>query len=410
VNREVLRRLRSDLWRPPRAHGEVLRDRSVGPLELFYDLVVVVLVSQAAHHLARHLTLAGLGQFGAVFAVVWIAWFNGTMHHELHGREDVRGRNTFLGQILLLVPLGAFIPDVGTTHGKAFAIDAALLFAFLAFLWWRAGQGDTAEFATTTRLYVRATLLMAVALAGSAGLPGSDRLWAWGVLAGLYLVAVTVVFAVAPTKAAASLKITDSLIERFGAFVIIVLGETVTGVVTGLTQDPTGATTLAVGLTAILIGFGSWWTYFDFAGNREPRATRSASLLWMLGHLPITAAIAAMGAAMVTLVQHASATRTDAPLAWILSGGAIAVLVFTTAEITCLEAWEGQRRLYRPLAVVCVVASLLAVVAGWLQPDPLVLAIMLVATFAIPWTFAQIRRAQLAVAAGETASPDVEES
>jgi low temperature requirement protein LtrA len=45
-------RVRRSLWQPPRPHGEAPRERVVGPLELFYDLVVVVLVAQAAHHLA----------------------------------------------------------------------------------------------------------------------------------------------------------------------------------------------------------------------------------------------------------------------------------------------------------------------------------------------------------------------
>ena len=45
----------------------------VGPLELFYDLAVVVLVAQAAHHLAVHLTWRGLGEFAVVFTLVWIA-------------------------------------------------------------------------------------------------------------------------------------------------------------------------------------------------------------------------------------------------------------------------------------------------------------------------------------------------
>ncbi len=57
----------------------------VGPLELFYDLAVVVLVAQAAHHLAAHLTWRGLGEFTVVFTLVWIAWANGSLHHELHG-------------------------------------------------------------------------------------------------------------------------------------------------------------------------------------------------------------------------------------------------------------------------------------------------------------------------------------
>src|SRR5690349_17636006 len=128
-------KVRRTVWQPPRPHGEAPRERVVGPLELFYDLVVVVLVAQAAHHLAGDLDGHGLGLFAAVFALVWIAWFNGTLHHELHGREDARGRSMFLLQILVLVPLGAFIPEAGGARGVAFAVTAGVLFAVLAVLW-----------------------------------------------------------------------------------------------------------------------------------------------------------------------------------------------------------------------------------------------------------------------------------
>src|SRR6516164_10970322 len=102
ARREFWARLRSALWQPPRPHGEQPRERMVGPLELFYDLAVVVLVAQAAHRLAGHLTWPGLGEFTVVFTLVWIAWANGSLHHELHGREDTRARSTFLLQILVL--------------------------------------------------------------------------------------------------------------------------------------------------------------------------------------------------------------------------------------------------------------------------------------------------------------------
>src|SRR5438552_2963674 len=66
TRRERWARLRRTLWQPPRPHGEQPRERVVGPLELFYDLAVVVLVAQAAHHLAGRLTWQGLGEFAAV--------------------------------------------------------------------------------------------------------------------------------------------------------------------------------------------------------------------------------------------------------------------------------------------------------------------------------------------------------
>ena len=119
TRRERWARLRRSLWQPPRPHGEQPRERVVGPLELFYDLAVVVLVAQAARHLAGHLTWRGLGEFAAVFTLVWIAWANGSLHHELHGREDARGRSTFLLQILVLVAMGAFIPGAGDARPKA---------------------------------------------------------------------------------------------------------------------------------------------------------------------------------------------------------------------------------------------------------------------------------------------------
>src|SRR5215470_2749416 len=77
TRRERWARLRSSLWQPPRPHGEQPRERTVGPLELFYDLAVVVLGAQAARHLAGHLTWGGLGEYAAVFTLVWIAWVNG---------------------------------------------------------------------------------------------------------------------------------------------------------------------------------------------------------------------------------------------------------------------------------------------------------------------------------------------
>jgi hypothetical protein len=92
----------------------------------------VVLIAQAAHHLAGHLTWHGLGQFTVVFTLVWIAWANGSLHHELHGRDDARARSTFLMQILVLAATGAFIQQADGARGAAFAAAAGVLFAILA--------------------------------------------------------------------------------------------------------------------------------------------------------------------------------------------------------------------------------------------------------------------------------------
>jgi low temperature requirement protein LtrA len=385
-------RLRRSLWQPPRPHGEQPRERTVGPLELFYDLAVVVLVAQAAHRFAGHLNWPGLAQFAAVFTLVWIAWANGSLHHELHGHEDARARSTFLLQILVLAAMGAFIPQAGGARGAAFAVATAVLFAVLAVLWLLAARGDRPEFRRSSRLFVAGTAGCAVLLAGTAFLPASARVLAWGLIDAAYLAGFAAIFLTEDTARPSAFVVTDALAERFGAFIIIVLGETITGVVTGLSSEPVSALDLSVGLVAVVVGFGAWWTYFDFAGQRPARTQRSASLQWMLGHLPLTAAVAAMGAAMVSLVDHAHDSRTPAATAWVLCAGAAVVLSATMLLAATLQAWNRDRGLYRPLARTCAAVAVVCVGVGALRPAPLILGLVLVLLLSIPWVFALSRK------------------
>lgn len=71
--------LRRHFWQPPRAHGDVIEGRDVSFLELFYDLVYVVIISQAAHHRSGDVTWAGAGRFAVVFGMIWFAWVNGAI-------------------------------------------------------------------------------------------------------------------------------------------------------------------------------------------------------------------------------------------------------------------------------------------------------------------------------------------
>jgi low temperature requirement protein LtrA len=396
MNRDLFHELRSQLWQPPRPHGQLRLDRSVGALELFYDLVVVVLVAQAAHHLAGHITATSVGEFSVVFTIIWIAWFNGTLLHDLHGHEDARGRVNFLVQILLLVPLAAFIPDAGGADGTAFAVDAALLFAVLGLLWWLVGRADEPDARRSASRYVGITLVTTGAFVVSAWLSPDTRWVVWAVIAVGYIVAITIQFLTIPReRVMTTLRVTGSLSERFGAFVIIVLGETVTGVVTGLSAGPTNRLRLIIGLVSILVGFGSWWTYFDFAGHREPADTPWATTGWMLAHLPLTAAIAAMGAAMVRLVADSGASRTMDATGRLLCGGAFLVLLSTAGLLGTLRDWDDQPRLVRPVAATCLLGGVLALVLGAVPLPPYLLTVLLLVVFAGPWTFAVLRRASL---------------
>jgi low temperature requirement protein LtrA len=320
-----------------------------------------------------------------VFTLVWIGWTNGSLHHELHGHDDARARNTFLLQILILAAIGACIPEAGGARGAGFAVAAGVLFAVLAVLWLLAARGDRPEYRRSSRLFVGGTAACAVLLAGTALLPASARVPAWSLIDAAYLAGFAVVVLTATPTVVAALAVTDALIERFGLLTIIVLGETLTGVVDGLSGDPIGGLTLGVGLVAIVVGFGAWWTYFDFAGHRRTRSNPRATLQWILGHLPLTAAIAAIGAAMPSLIDHAHDGRTPAATAWTLCGGVAVVLAATMLISGSLRVWYEDRQRYRPLAGTCAAVAVAGLGLGALRPAPLVLGVALVVLLSIPW-------------------------
>jgi low temperature requirement protein LtrA len=95
---------------------------------------------------------------------------------------------------------------------------------------------------------------------------------------------------------------TPSMVERFGLFMIIVLGEVVAGTIRGVAgQHPLNIT---VGMTAALgmvIAIGIWWIYFDFISGRPPLPSLIHTRRWLYLHLPMTLGITAVGAAVINL-------------------------------------------------------------------------------------------------------------
>jgi len=100
----MLSRFRSRFWLPPRAHGDLIENRTISFLELFYDLVFVVVIARAAKTLAEDVTWRKSGEFAVVFGLIWIAWLRATLYYDLHGREDGRTRVFVFLQMTLLGP------------------------------------------------------------------------------------------------------------------------------------------------------------------------------------------------------------------------------------------------------------------------------------------------------------------
>jgi len=197
---------------------------------------------------------------------------------------------------------------------------------------------------------------------------------------------------------------TDSLVERFGLFTIIVLGEVILGVVTGLSAAGADALTIATGSLAMVIGFGFWWIYFDVVGRRLPRPGGTI-WSWMLSHLPIQLSIVAAGAGVVNLIEHAHEPATPAATALLLGGSVALGLLALIVTERSLEDAVRLEVVYRPLGAVLAVGAAIALLAGWLAPAPWILAALLVAILTALWFFVVARMIRAGVWGESLAAP-----
>ena len=79
-------------WQVPRNILDRPEHRQVTFLELFYDLVYVALIAELTHALATDVNNQSLLRFAFLFVIVWWAWLNGTVYHDIHGNNDIRTR------------------------------------------------------------------------------------------------------------------------------------------------------------------------------------------------------------------------------------------------------------------------------------------------------------------------------
>ncbi|MDE0288877.1 MAG: low temperature requirement protein A [bacterium] len=382
----IFAEFRRRLWLPPRAHGDVVVGRTVSFLELFYDLVYVVVIARAAHALAGDITWRSVGEFLVIFGLIWMAWVNGTLYHELHGREDVRTRVFVFIQMLLLAMLAVFVDEAAGGSGRQFAIVYVLHQAVLWWLWFSVRLQDTEEFMDVTRRYLTGMMVSIGLMVISGFVPADVRVALWVFLVLLWF--GSGVRLSSSEALEAGIRATESMVERFGLFVIIVLGEVVVGVVDGLSEVEHNSRSIATGMIGLCVGFAYWWTYFDYVGRRLPKDSGPTRTRWMFLHFPVTSSIAAAGAAMVSLVDHAGDERTPAATAWLLAGSVALGLSAMILKMRTLGDYDRLPGIYKPLTRVMAPAAAVALITAVWAPTPWLFALSLVVILLGIWLFA----------------------
>lgn len=374
-------------WRPPRAHGDVIEGREVSFLELFYDLVYVVVISQAARHLSEEVTWAGVGRFAVVFGLIWLAWINGAVYHDLHGRAEGRTRSYVFLQMGVLALLAVFTGEATAGDGQAFAVVYSAYLLLLGWLWYSVRRQDDPAFRPATTPYIAGVLVSATVVGASALLPDGARLATWALVVVGWLAGITVLDWRSGATRDTSTNASESMIERFDLFTIIVLGEVVVGVVNGIADASRAPIAVVTGILGLGIGFAYWWSYFDLVAARRVRKKRGALSRWLVGHLPVTMTIAATGGVMVSMVDHASGGHAPGPAAMVLSLSVAVGVLALILVATSLADWRDLAPVYRPVSVALGLAAVIALLLGWLAPPPWLQILLLTLVLGAVWLY-----------------------
>jgi low temperature requirement protein LtrA len=329
-------------------------------IELFYDLVFVAAIlvfSSAVSHLHDG---ARIGWVVIVFAAVWWIWLSTTIFTNRFRMTDLGHRLLLLLQMFFVV-LIAIEARAGVVEDEAYlAVTYGALVGTVAAMYWRAwrqGGPDSAFAGHLAALNAVAAALFVVA----APLPETVRIAVAAVG-----IAVVVLPAIARSGRLSEFPTIDEehLVERLGAFTIIVCGESFVKVAIAVSDSTVDGVDVVALAFQFVLTFALWASYFEdipHAGLNQRRAGP-----WLACHLLTQLGIAGTAIGVSKLV--ALGFFEQLPAEDILEIMATLALVYLGLAGIGLCT---RRRPIRPLLVLRLVTALvvaLAGVAAWQLP------------------------------------------
>jgi low temperature requirement protein LtrA len=300
----------------------------VTPLELFFDLVFVLAITQCTALMSHNPTWDGLAQGLLVLGVVWWSWVGYAWLTSVIDPEEGAVRLVIFAAMAGLLVVSLCIPEAFDDLALAFALAYGFVRAAHITLFILASPEDDALRHSVLGLALSTAVAVSLLVAASFfdGL-AQGSLWALALfldMAGPYFI-----------RPGGWRLVPEHFAERHGLVVIIALGESIVAIGVGaagvVDWGVIAAAVLGVGLTAAM-----WWVYFDVvalvAGRRlvEAREGRERNTMardsYSYLHLPMVAGIVLVALGMKRTIGHVD-EHLRAEIAFALMGGLAAYLL-----------------------------------------------------------------------------------
>jgi len=309
--------------------GATLREgERVTPLELFFDLVFVLAITQCTALMAHHPTWEGLVQGLLVLGMLWWAWTGYSWLTSVIDPEEGAVRLVMFGAMAALLLVSICVPEAFGSLALAFALIYGVVRAAHIALFILASPEDDGLRHSVLGLAVSTAI--AVALLATASLFDGLAQGALWTLALLLDMGGPYFFGAEGWR-----LVPEHFAERHGLIVIIALGESIVAIGVGARHE----LSLGIGTAAVLgvaLTAAMWWIYFDVvaivAGRRlaeaEPGRVQNemARDSYSYLHLPMVAGIVLVAFGLKTTIGHFGGHLETVP-AFALLGGVAAYLL-----------------------------------------------------------------------------------
>jgi low temperature requirement protein LtrA len=227
----------------------------VTPLELFFDLVFVLALTQCTALMAYDQTWSGLAQGLLVLGVVWWAWVGYSWLTSVIDPEEGAVRLVIFVAMAAMLIVSLSVKEAFDSLALAFALGLGVFRTAHIVLFWLAGADDQDLRRSVIGLAVSTAIGVSLLVIAS---------FFDGVAQGaLFALAIFLDMAGPYFFGSEGWKIVPGhFAERHGLILIIALGESIVALGIGAA----GALDLGIGTTAVLgvfLAAALWWTYFD---------------------------------------------------------------------------------------------------------------------------------------------------
>jgi low temperature requirement protein LtrA len=232
-------------------------------LECFFDLIFVVVIDDLTHVLSHthegRLDPLQFWKFVLIFIPLWWIWASHTMYANRFDADDRKHRLATLVIMFLLIILSGLIDQRFVASFDAIVVCYAGAKYIVAMMYFVSKYRHKESAALTTAVGGAIIAGSTISLA-SILFPAPERyvVFYLGILFDL----IVFMFFL-PRRLQVIPVHTEHLIERVGLLTIIILGESVTSLSTGLSDLSWTAQRLLTAATGFVMISSIWWVYFD---------------------------------------------------------------------------------------------------------------------------------------------------